>query len=389
MNRIRFAFVTCLFAAIAAACTAPPVRSAPANIAVATPAKQMRVKNVPADAVGGIFDPSVVDDGSGKLWMSYSTVRPSAKHGKVFPQLGTRIAYSTNGGVDWTDADVTVAPPEEVKLPPPHNKFDAVWVNEVSSLAYDSYARPESRWKLVWHRYLRVYDGKSRDAPRLFEHGWISQRSAPSPTGPWSPERKLMVGKGYSDANNNTIGPPEMRLDRLFPGRDQLGRCLVYTEPSMLVQKDGIYTAFHCATGRSDGRIVLLRCDHEFQSCTYQGAFLEDDEAKRYGRDFDGFSATEMVSRGARTYLLVTPTRSPGSLYAGCLIFEIESLEKAKLKASDGKAAVVDKVNGDEGTFNGACGYIPGDVGGGVVFGQFWPDDQQQFRLFRSGKKLD
>jgi len=359
------------------------------NITVATPSKQMHVSRLGPEAAGGIFDPSIVDDGSGTLWMSYSTVQPSARFGKVFPQIGTRIASSTNGGLDWTDAGVAVAPPQEVKLPPPHDKLNAYWVNEVSSLAYDPHARPESRWKLLWHRYLRVYDGKAPIAARLFEHGWISLRSAPSPKGPWSPERKLMVGSGYSDNNNNTIGPPEMRLDKLFPGRDKLGRCLVYTEPSMLARPEGIYVGFHCATGGSDGRIVLLRCDHEFRSCSYQGAFLEDNEADRYGKNFSGFSATEMVARGNRTYLIVTPTRNPGSLYAGCLIFEVESLERAKLKSSGGKPALLDQVHGDEGTFNGACGYIPGSRGGGIVFGQYWPDEQQQFRLFRSGKQLD
>jgi len=346
---------------------------------------QINIDGLNAAGSGGIYDPSLASDENGIVWMSYSAVQPSSKFGKAFNHVGTRIAYSRNGGRTWTDAGaVNVA--EEVQLPFPHSRLNAMWEHEVSSLAYDRYSPPESRWKMLWQRYLRVYDGKSPDSQPLFEHGWIGLRTAARPEGPWSPERKLMVGKLYNNNNDNTIGPPEMRLDRIFSGREALGRCQAFTEPGMLVRDNGIYVSLKCATGGKDGRVVVLRCDHNFRSCAYVGAPLEDSDAKNYG-SYDGFSATELVDLGERVLLMVTPILQPGETYHGCLLFEFESLETGKLKGFPAKPVAI--VQGSKGSINGACGYAAGVREGGIIYGQFFPDTQPHFRLYRSGKNPD
>jgi len=95
---------------------------------------------------------------------------------------------------------------EPILLPPPNEALAAAWSHEVGRLVHDEFAPAGTEWKLMWHRYLTVYNGAKL---RLFEHGWISLRSAPSPEGPWSAERKLFTGLGYDTANDVTIGAPE------------------------------------------------------------------------------------------------------------------------------------------------------------------------------------
>lgn len=346
----------------------------------------LTISGVGEAASGGIYDPSLAEDDTGKLWLSYSAVKPSARFGKAFNHVSTRIAYSTTAGDQWTDAGVINAA-EEIQLPFPHSRLHAVWEHEVSSLAFDKHAPPASRWKLLWHRYLRVYDGSAPDSRPLFEHGWIGLKTAADPRGPWSKERKLLVGRMYNDNNDNTIGPPEMRLDRLYPDRDELGKCQAFTEPGMLVKKNGIYVSLKCATGGSNGRVVVLRCDHDFQSCAYSGTPLKDVDARRYG-EYSGFSATDLADTGKRLLLIVTPTRQPAETYHGCLIFELESLDPARLKGG-AEAKPIDFVAGTPDAIGGACAYSPKAGRSGVIYSEFVPDKQPHFRMFRTHRHPD
>jgi len=96
------------------------------------------------DGAGGIYDPSLAEDGSERLWMSYSAVQPSPIHGLAFNAISTRVAYSDNRGRDWTDAGVVNAS-AAVQLPPPHQRLAARWEHEVSRLLYDPWAPPPER----------------------------------------------------------------------------------------------------------------------------------------------------------------------------------------------------------------------------------------------------
>lgn len=345
--------------------------------------EQIQIAALGAKADAGIFDPSFALDENGRLWMSYSAVQASPKFGKAFNAASTRVARSDDGGETWTDVGVVNAAKKQ-PLPPPNAKLNAQWMHEVSRILYDPYAPASERWKLLWHRYLRVYDGKSADSVPLFEHGWMELRSAASPTGPWSGGRKLFAGRGYDKTNDNTIGPPEIRLDQLAPGKDRLGRCVAFTEPGMIARPEGVYVTLKCATGKPTGQVALLRCDHGFGSCTYLGRLLRDAEAARFGSGFSGFSGTDLVESNGKPYLVATPTRQPGETYHGCLFFAVTSLEDARVNPEP-----VLRVDGAPGSFNGACGYAGGDSGPGVFYSQFAPTASAPFRVYKAGKRLD
>jgi len=334
----------------------------------------------PAD---GVFDPAPTSDECGRVWMSYSAVDNSTSGQRL---VHIRIAQGSAPG--WTDANANVTTSEEYTANPIGPLY-GTWQHEVSRLFYDFHTSdPNQRWKLIWHRYRWEQATVGSVGSPLFQHGWISFKTAPNATGPWSAERKLFVGSAYDTSNNSIIGSPEYHLDTLHPA---LSGCLVFTEPGMLATLNGVYISLKCATGAGGaGNVVLLRCDNQISagSCGYRGTLLTGPEAANYNdtfgvgaSNFTGFSATELVNSGSGNYLLVTPTE--GDLYRGCLAFEIVSLDDATLVRDGSNVAIArQSVRGTAGSFNGACGQSVGTLG--ILYSELFPGQPPQFRIFGS-----
>jgi hypothetical protein len=204
-------------------------------------------------------------------------------------------------------------------------------------------------------------------------------------------ERKLFVGAGYDTSDNTILGVPEYDLAALYPAVNELSTCAAFTEPGAIATNSGVYISLKCATG-GVGKVVLLKCDNELtaSSCTYIGDFTDDSEAAQFsgaGQNFDGFSATELVVASGKTYLIVTPTESPGDLYRGCLVFEVADLATATLVRNVGDPVLVKRVEGTSGSFNGACGYAEGLSASGIIYSEL-NNTAPQFRLFASHSEL-
>ncbi|MBW8011622.1 MAG: hypothetical protein FVQ83_10345 [Chloroflexi bacterium] len=271
-------------------------------------------------------------------------------------------------------------------MPPPDDDLEVIWRHEVSRLLYDPYAIEENRWILVWHEYLTFFNEQSGQAERMLEHSWISLKSARSPEGPWSATRRLFTGSIYSDENDEKPpGRPEYPLHQVFPNSNELGNCMVYTEPGLLAREEGIYVSMKCFDGPNSGKVVLLKCQHDFGSCQYLGDLINDSEAHEYGEIYSGFSATELFAKNEFIYLITTPTTSLIFPYRGCLIFRFDNLASASLESSAGVPIVFFSVFGEEQSFNGACGYSPGSTHSGVIYSQLSIDPRIEFRLFASG----
>lgn len=341
--------------------------------------QRLAVAGLAHGAEAGIFDPSFTRDDQGRMWMSFSTVSPDPTYGTKFNFISTRLAMSKDNGATWTDQGA-VNPATDQPLPPPHDRLKARWEHEVSRVLYDPYAETGTRWKLLWHRVLRVYDGKSPDSAPLFEHGWMELRTAPDAVGPWSRGRKMFVGFAYNDDNDNNLGAPEMRLNKMKINGVKMKGCAAYTEPGMVAREAGIYVALRCATGKPNGQIALLLCDHEFRDCDYRGPLLKDEEAPRFGGRLSGFSGSDLVDTGDKVYLVVTPTEQPGEIYRGCLFFEVVSLDQATINPEPAL-----RVDGKPGSFNGACGYAGKGSAGGVYLSEYSPEGPAHFRVFKTG----
>jgi hypothetical protein len=240
---------------------------------------------------------------------------------------------------------------------------------------------------MLWHRYLSASD--SGNTVPLFQYGWIELKTASSPDGSWTTDQKLFAGSLYytiDQAYNDSVSPTSPAPIRLDTLNLALSSCLVFTEPGALATSDGVYVSLKCATGGTAGKIVLLKCGHDFTGCTYKSTLIADTEASFYG-DYDGFSASELVQSGGQTYLIATPTKDDA--YRGCLVFTIENLTTApSLKQTGGVADVKLAVSGSTGSFNGACGYTAGLTKSGIIYSEFFPGQTPEFRLFGSGQNL-
>jgi hypothetical protein len=345
---------------------------------------EIEIRGTPGDE--GIFDPAPVWDDVSTLWMSYSSVSWSLNDSTLI-QVHSRIASSSDGGVSWTDEDVD--PNKSHVWPDFTGEFNgdtywATWRFEVSRLVYDPYdSNPNRRWKILWHRYLTA--GAPVSA-KIFENGWIGYSSASAPDASWSDERKLFTGSLYNDTDMDAfIGAPEFPLD--VSNNSDLGGCTLFTEPGVLARSDGIYISLQC-TGEK--KIVLLRCNREFSSCDYLGDLLSASDAQQFsqsGQSLSLFGAPELVDTTTATYLIVTGIEDISATenrYTGCVVFRISDLANAKVEREMGVPVLVDRVEGTDGSFNGACGYDYQAVGSGIIYSEFIQNDSPRFRMFHS-----
>jgi hypothetical protein len=209
----------------------------------------------------------------------------------------------------------------------------------------------------------------------LFDNGWIGMKSGSAPTT-LGGERKLFTGSAYNAANDVTIGPPEVKLDTLDAA---LNDCVTFSEPGLLPKSGGIYVSLFCATAAPPGKIILLRCDHQMNNCSYRGVLIDGSEASVLDAGYDNFSASELVSVSGRDYLVVTPSEK--TVYRGCAIYRIDNLDQARIER-DGAIAKATAIFEAHGEFNGACGYVEGLAGSGVMIGEAFTTSIPVFRLF-------
>ncbi|MBZ0137750.1 MAG: DUF4185 domain-containing protein [Planctomycetes bacterium] len=306
----------------------------------------------------GIFDPSLAaDPATGRIWMSYSEVLDSVMWPGQNALIQTRLAYSDDSGLSWTDTGTVLNPAQDITLPVAAPNNAGTWVNEVSTLVRDPNAPAAERWKLMWHHYLTI------NGVRAFDHGWIAMRSAPDPAGVWSPERKLFVGSLYNTADNAIIGPPEVQLDQLHA---DLNSALVFSEPGLLVNASGLHVSMLAADGTTAaGRVVLVRLPTGGATWQYRGSFMVNaTDGPALG--CDGLSAPALYEQEGAYSLIATPQTN--SFYEGTLLFRITDLSTASIARLGGVPQTFFTHFGTSGSFNGASAYVPEATASGLIY---------------------
>lgn len=318
----------------------------------------------------GIFDPAPTVDEVGGFWMSYSHVSLDTSGLRL---VETRVASSSDAGISWADAGLINS-----GLAFMINADTVSWEQEVSRLVYNPFASTSGAdpWIILWHRYLSVLVGS--ETVRLFDNGWIAMKSGNSATT-LGGERKLFSGSLYNTAQNAILGAPEVTLNLLDPA---LADCIVFSEPGVLPKSSGIYVSLFCAKATPPGKTVLLRCDHEMRNCSYLGDLIDGSEAALINSNYDEFSASELVAVNGEDYLIVTP--SDADTYRGCAIYKITDLDLANIERVAGVAKLTALFEA-HGEFNGACGYVEGLTGSGVMISEAFPTSVPIFRIFTSG----
>ncbi|MFZ2160883.1 MAG: sialidase family protein [Sideroxyarcus sp.] len=347
----------------------------------------------------GIFDPAIArDPASGRIWMSYSAVDPSA----LWPTqninvVANRLAYSDDNGKTWTDSGAIISNYADVTLPFATPLNAGTWVNEVSQLVYDPGATANERWKILWHHYLRIND------VRHFEHGWLGMKTASTPAGlAAAPEVKLFAGYGY-DTSNDTVGggsqsplggAPQIQLDTALD--PALNTC-VFTEPGMYASDSALYLSLLCVkTSDLSHLTVLLKCTSPCNtgsaaSWSYLGTVLQDSNATAIGFD-SGFSGSGLFESAGSMYLVATPVQTAGApwpdYYNGCRVYRFSNIDSALLQTSGSQPALVGSVNGTTGSFNGACSYNASANLSGMLYSELNTSATDLFRIYMSHKNF-
>lgn len=347
----------------------------------------------------GIFDPSLADTPRGRrAWMSFSSVDPSPRWPTENTRtVTTRLAYSDDRGASWTDVGFAINGICETA-----GGADArTWVNEVSSLVYDRFAPEAARWKLFWHHYLYL-DGRGS-----FQNGWIAYKAASTPQGLRdATEVKLFAGRGYDAANDRRFGTtgsplagsPLVRLNELDK---DLNPCIAASEPSVIATLSGLYLSLSCygpkgfplfamLTGAAEPVVVLLKCDAPCRpqragSWRYIATLLRPQDARGTGANH--YSASDLFVVGDRSYIVSSPVANVpvhGS-YHGCRVFGFTDIAAGRLESDGTGPKILKTIEGEPGSFNGACTYSQAATASGFMYGQItFEAGRPHFQIFQT-----
>ena len=300
-------------------------------LAAGTPSRaQLTRVSVVGDApANGIFDPSVeFAPGSADGWLAYSAVFGGLD--PFGPHVETHLARSLDAGVSWTfERVINTSFSDTLDLSGSSGgTLPGVWNYEVSSLVHDG-SDPDAsrRWKLFAHRVFRKTEDNFTEEQNQPAYSWIVFRTAPHPTGPWSPEIALF--------SSGPLPPPpydsvQVAVSALHPS---LGSLLVYSEPGTLVSGGVLYVSLTGLTAAGPDRIVLLSSADHGASWQYAGTPLTNTDAALLG--YESFDGSALVEHGGRSFLLVTPN-NPGLEHDGTMVIPFESLAAGDVEREAG-----------------------------------------------------
>ncbi len=347
----------------------------------------------------GIFDPSVtLDPGTGRLWMSYSSVDTSSYYlASLYWGVSIRPAFSDDNGASWQDSGSVVAANVEAIVGPlieAHPTGDipvnskGIWQSETSSLVYGPSAPLAERWKLIWHQYLNA------NLTSFFvDYAWIAMKMAATPAGlATATAVKLFGGVGLQAQNSITSSPvfapiggaPVIQLNKGITksvggaNLTELDWC-IFTEPGLHATSSAVYLAIYCADAATlplTEYLVYFRCNSPCNitsaaSWEYLGRLLSPTDAQAATSDHH-YQAPALVEKNGKIYLLVTPvdTSASAARYNGCRVYELTDINSNQLKRNNGALVEVARVDGDANSHNGACEAYSG-IDGGILLSQF------------------
>jgi hypothetical protein len=352
----------------------------------------------------GIFDPSLADTKPGqRAWMSYSAVDPSPRWpDKNTRTITTRLAYSDDRGATWTDLGFAINGISETATG--HNA--ETWNNEVSTIVFDPYAPARERWKLFWHHYLYINE-KGR-----FDNGWIAYKAAATPAElRGAQESKLLVGRGYNSANNDSDGPtgapvagaPLVDLHLLHK---DLNTCVAPSEPSAIAAESGIYLSVSCFRPKAPGPlamliggaepiVILLKCDAPCRPTSsgawrYIATLLTPNDAQAVGAD--RYSASNLFAQGTKFYIISSPvsTKPVNGAYNGCHVFRFSNIANGQLEGDGSHPTILKRIEGNPGSFNGACTYAQNVTVSGFLYGEVrFGIGRPYFQIFQTGQQMN
>lgn len=326
------------------------------------------------DGALGVFDASHCDDPNNPsvVWRACSVVDLSPTYG--WGAISTRVAVSQDRAASFLDQGLvnpSVDLPEGLAV-----------VNEVPSLFYDASEPPASRWKMV---FMVVHNSQQAqgDSWKQFDYSksWFALRSAPRPSGPWSPAIKLLAGSLHDDSFG---GPPRFETDSL-----------IVSEPGALGDAGGFWLAYQAPLGGSPGNSQVRMSRYLLGGQVRQecGSFFSASDVILLRlfhsplRSMSYFAAPNLVRRNGRFFLMVTPADESNN-YLGTAVFEIADPYAARLTRAWYGVPKLLKWIAAPTSFGGAGAYSANSTRSGVVVSCFSLSQSPPFQLWNTGVQI-
>ncbi len=331
--------------ALAALCAVP----ANAQIAV--------IGDSPAN---GIFDPSVeYAPGNGEGWLAYSAVFGGGGGGVPWgPIVETHLARTTDGGASWTFETVVNASFAGQVDVQGEGLVDGYWNYETPSIVYDP-GDTGAEWKIFTHRIFRRTTGTHETLP---PYSWISMKTAPHPSGPWSAEIGLFESSVLPFAPWNAF--PTVNVSALDPA---LSSYILYSEPGAFAKDGTLYVSLAAITN-APAAIVVIASDDHGATWRYVGTALDPSDATSLG--YVRFDGSALAEDDGRVFLMVTP-ETASVIHDGTLVFEFADLTTASLVRSSGTPVIHLNIPAQPGLpvdrRGGQADYHEGNTAGGLL----------------------
>ena len=152
----------------------------------------------------------------------------------------------------------------------------------------------------------------------------------------------------------------------------------MFAEPGLYTTNSAVYLAIFCtdtATIPITEYLIYFSCSSPCNitsaaSREYLGRLLTPADAQVASSD-NHYQAPVLVERNAKTYLIVTPVETISSnRYIGRRVYELNDVNSNQLRRNNGQLIEVMRIDGDDGTHNGACAAFSG-LDGGILLSQF------------------
>lgn len=320
----------------------------------------------------GVGDPSIEYGPQGIGWMSYSRV--------LGQEVAIHLAKSTDHGKSWGFVKSIVRPNPGKSLNAKNKPIEGTWDYEMSTILHDPKDKGKE-WKIFFNKYLTQKKVLPQNS-RLYSNGYIGYKYASNPEGEWSPEVPVFVMGPFVDLKiPNTID-----LSKIHP---DLSTATYFSEMGSLVKNGVIYL---CMDARSTyelgdwnlARIILVASYDHGKSWKYLGTLTDYSDAEGLG--YVILTGSSLIEDKGNVYLLASPSGSikpPHKGHEGILIFEMEDLDKAKLKRDSEGKLIVKKHIKPLLTKGGQADYDQQNTYGGIIVPQQHPPaSPEMFQIF-------
>jgi hypothetical protein len=110
------------------------------------------------------------------------------------------------------------------------------------------------------------------------------------------------------------------------------------------------------------------------------------DDARAVGAD--KYSASNLFAQGDKFFIIASPitTKPVIGSYNGCHVFRFTDIATGQLEREGSHPKIIRRVEGDPGSFNGACTYAQAVTVSGFMYGEIrFGGGRPYFQIFQTG----